>query len=51
MRLENLFIIQDHGVSPPDNHRVWQSFYKRQTDCLGRVEVERGRLFCDWDQR
>ncbi len=51
MRLEKLFIIQDYGVYTPDKHRVWQTLNKRQRDCFGRVEVERGRLFCDWDQR
>ncbi len=51
MRLENLFIIQDYGVYTPDKHRVWQTLYKRRTDCFGPVEFERGWLFSDWNLR
>ncbi len=34
MRLEKLFITQDYGVYTPENHRVWQTMYQRQTDAL-----------------
>ncbi len=34
MRLEKLFITQDYAVYTPENHRVWQTLYKRQADAL-----------------
>ena len=51
MRVEKLFIIQDYGAHKPENRRVWQTLYKRQTDFRGLAEVERGRFSRDWNQR
>ncbi len=50
MRMEKRFIIQDDAAPASEHRQVWQTFYKRQTDFCGLVEVERGRSSRNWNQ-